>query len=194
MTTYQDQWAHGRLAVKGYRECERRYQAVKNVCQRFRGTFTVLDLGANMCYFGIRLTEDFPGCTVVAFEFDHFKMREAHLKSSGAERVLLLERRVSLEDVRLLSGAFHVDVVLALSVLHHVTGEASDWLFALRRLGGMVVVEFAGEDSARAVARKRTAIPADAELIGTGDSHLRAGTERQIVMLPGLSRWGWATQ
>lgn len=194
MTTYQDRWANGALVGKGYRECEERYRAVKEVCARFRGKFTVCDIGANMSYFGIRLTEDFPGCSVLAFEYDHFKLRAAHLKASGAERVMLLERRLSLEDVRLLGACSHFDVVLALSVLHHVTGTLPDWLLALRLLGDLVIAEFAGDDSARAVSRDRTEIPADATVIGRSKSHLRDGAERQMVTLPGLSRWAWVTR
>lgn len=198
MKTYQDRWSRGKLVGKGYRECEDRYAAIKKVCARYRGTFTVCDIGANMCYFGIRLTEDFSGCHVMAFEFDHFSIRAKHLKASGASRVMLLERRLSLADVRLLGDCAHFDVVLALSVLHHVTGNATDWIMALRRLGDLVVMEFAGEDSARAVARiaagKASPIPADATWIGTGKSHLRKGVERQIVTLPGLSRFGWAAR
>lgn len=194
MTTYQDQWANGVLVSKGYRECEERYQAVRNVCARFRGKFTVCDIGANMSYFGIRLTEDFPGCSVLAFEYDHFKLRAEHLKSSGAERVMLLERRLSLEDVRRLGGFSHFDVVLALSVLHHVTGPLADWIASLRMLGSLVIAEFAGDDSKRAVSRERTSIPADATPIGSFESHLQDGAKRQMVTLPGLSRWGWVTR
>lgn len=180
--------------AKGYRECEERYQLIKSLCKRFRGRFTVCDIGANMCYFGIRLTEDFPGCSVVAFEFDHFEMRAEHLESSGADRVMLLERRLTLDDLRTLAACAHFDVVLALSVLHHVKGDASDWLQALRRLGELVVAELAGDDSPRAVRRNALTIPPDATVVGTGKSHLKSGAERQIVTLPGISRFAWAAR
>src|SRR5689334_12888770 len=92
--TYQDQWLKGKLVAKGTRECANRYELIKNFCEQFKRPFTVLDIGANMSYFGIRLCEDFPECFVMAFEYSDFKMRKAHVEKNGTDRLLLLNHRL----------------------------------------------------------------------------------------------------
>jgi hypothetical protein len=184
MKPYQDVWADGRALVAGYRECAARYEVVKQFCAGLPERFTVCDIGANMCYFGLRLTEDFPGCTVMAFEFDHFQMRAEHVKRSDKTgRLLLLERKVTVADLRCLRSIHRFDVVLALSVIHHLPGDHAEWMAALRGLGTHVIAEFAGDDNpGRVGLRKGYAIPADAEIIGHGNSHLKK-TQRPIVVM-----------
>jgi hypothetical protein len=76
------------------------------------------------------------------------------------------------------------DVVLALSVLHHTAGNPAAWLSGLRKLGNIVIVEAAGEDSRRLSAHAFH-IPTDAILLGKGESHLNAALPRSIFMLDG---------
>ena len=137
--SYQVSWLAGERVARGYRECERRYQVVREFCAGFKRPFTVCDIGANMCYFGIRLTEDFPDCTVIAFECDHFAMRAAHLAKADAPRVRLFERRLSLLDLEAFARCCHFDVVLAMSILHHLPGDQAEWLASMRALGSNVI-------------------------------------------------------
>ncbi len=142
--TYQDQWVKGRLAVKGIRECAGRYEVIKSFCEPYgRRPFTVCDIGANMSYFGLRLTEDFPACSVVAFEFDNFKLRAAHVKKNDATRLLLLNHKLDLRALSVFNSCSRFDLVLALSVLHHVGDEFDAWLLELRKLGTLIVFLFA---------------------------------------------------
>ncbi len=181
--TYQDRWTSSGPPAAGYRECANRYAIVRAFCvDRYADRpFTVLDVGANMSYFGLRLTEDFPACRVVALEYDHIELRRAHLKRSKAQRVLLLNHRLSLVDLDTLAATWHFDLVLALSVLHHLPGESLTWISGLRRLGDCLIVEAALHDSPRA-RKRRFEMPSDAELLGTGDSHLEPGKRRPIVL------------
>lgn len=174
------------MIAKGNRECAARYAVIRKFCAQFNRPFTVCDIGANMCYFGLRLTEDFPQCSVVAFEFDHFELRAAHLEKAGANRILLLNRKLRLADLDILSAHHHFDVVLALSVLHHVPGSFDAWLAGLRRLGQTVIAEFAIDDSRRVATRPGYHIPVDAVTLGYGRSHLKHGAAyRPIVSLLG---------
>jgi hypothetical protein len=186
--TYQDIWAHGKLVELGQRECESRYAIVKFFCHmnfRHLDHFTVCDIGANMNYFGIRLTEDFQQCHVMSFEFHQFNMREAHLKHSGTDRVMFIERKLSLNDINNLSAFCTFDLVLAMSVFHHLkTGERDHWLPALRNLGRYVIAEFAMQDSVRARSTLGS-IPDDAIPLGTGLSHLDKTVKRPIVLMKG---------
>lgn len=181
---YQDTWLHGKLLAKGYRECAARYDAVKAICSTLRPNFQVLDIGANMCYFGIRLTEDFPQCSVLAFESDHFELRQEHVKANGNPRVELHKKRLQVSDLAFL-GRF--DVILALSVLHHVKGGSEAWIHAMREHGHSVIVEMATSDSKRASTKRNYNPPSDAEVIGEFDSHLSAAVKRQMFLLKGYN-------
>lgn len=185
--SYQDEWVNGMVERPGYRECERRYRLIKDVCTGLRcRNFTVCDIGANLCYFGLRLTADFPGAEVTAFESDGAVYRRAQtlLALNGATRIVLHNKRLHLVDVDLMARTRGFDLVLALSVLHHTAGESDVWLAALRRLGSIVVVEAAGKDSHRSAARAFR-IPTDAVLLGEGKSHLDPTLPRSIFMLSG---------
>jgi hypothetical protein len=168
------------VVERGYRECAARYQIIKTFCERFKRPFTVCDIGANMCYFGLRLTEDFPTCTVAAFEYNQFAMRAQHVRN--AERLMLFCRKLSLADIESMATFSHFDVVLLLSVLHHLPGSTARWLKAFGKLGDNLIVEFAVQDS-RARPKKQCTIPGDAVLLGYGDSHLKRGVQRPIMLL-----------
>lgn len=185
--TYQDKWSNGRLIEKGTRECAERYAIVRAFCaEKFDRAFTVCDVGANMCYFGIRLAEDFPLCRVVAYEFHSPAMRYAHLRQSvAARRISLVAKKLHLEDVSSMALSERFDLVLALSVLHHLPGDSGQWVSALRALGKHVIAEFALGDSRRTAARHNYGIPANARVLGYGESHLDPRIPRPIVALEG---------
>jgi hypothetical protein len=185
LKTYQDQWVKGRLAVKGIRECASRYEIIKSFCeQRYgRRPFSVCDIGANMCYFGLRLLEDFPSCSVISFEFDNFKIRAAHVRKNDATGLLLLNRKLNLDDLSVLSSCCRFDLVLALSVLHHIGDEFDPWLAALRRLGDNVIAEFATTDSRVKKQAKNYRVPSDITVLGYGKSHIKRGVERPLVLM-----------
>ena len=186
-TVYQDVWVKGRVVERGYRECANRYSLVRTFCERQFAdrAFTVCDIGANNCYFGLRLLEDFPGCTVIAFEFDHFGQRATIVRANKTTRLLLLNRKVTLGDLTILAACMRFDCILALSVLHHVGGEFSDWLLALRRLGRHLLLELAGEDSVSRRMPTGHGIPVDATILGSAPSHLQRGMERTLLALNG---------
>lgn len=179
---YQDTWVNGRLVAKGQRDCASRYEIVKKACQPYGSGFSVLDIGANMCYFGLRLIEDF-NCTVMAFEFNSFEMRERHVKSNATNRLILLKRKLTVLDLSMMSNFCHFDFVLMMSVLHHLPGNSTEWLNAARKIGDNVIVEFALDDSTRVAVRDGYNIPDDATVIGYGDSHLKQNFKRPIVLL-----------
>lgn len=181
--TYQDTWVNGRMVAKGNRECEKRYSVIRDyLTNRDQQIKSVLDIGANMCYFGLRLIEDF-GCSVMAFEFNGFDMRMAHVKANKTKKLMLLNRKLSISDLDILASCTHFDVVLAISVLHHLPGDSQQWVDLFRRLGGMVIIEFALTDSTRSSIRPNYAVPHDATIIGYGDSHLKKNFKRPIVCL-----------
>lgn len=178
--TYQDIWLHGKLVQKGYRSCAPRYQIVRDFCKSHMADgFTVCDIGANMAYFSIRLIEDFRA-TAAAFEFHQFEKRWAILKRRAPKDLMYINRKVSLNDLRVLGLLCKFDLVLGLSVLHHVPGESDQWVRAMREMGKFVIIEVAMDDSSRAM-KKGITIPDGGAVIGYGDSHLQDGFKRPII-------------
>jgi hypothetical protein len=100
----------GQTLAPGYRECEKRYELIRQVVEPLRRPFTVLDLGANAGYFSIRLTQDY-GARCVAVE------PMPDIKKAEGRVAAIVNRAVTPDDVHRL-GTF--DVVLGLSVLHHM--------------------------------------------------------------------------
>lgn len=181
--TYQDKWGNGRVIEKGYRECASRYVIVRDFCLRKfeKRAFTVRDIGANLCYFGLRLTYDFPRCEVVAHESHPAASRAAlaHLAEYGNSRVTLQTARLSIATVRALPKS---DLVLALSVLHHMPEPLGDWL-GLLTSARHVIVELATEPSARN-SQRGPVVPEGATILGYGESHLEVA-KRPIFYLEG---------
>lgn len=186
--TYQDQWLNGRVTVKGTRECASRYEIIKSFCREYGNcAFSVCDIGANMSYFGLRLTEDFPKCSVMAFEYNNFDIRAAHVKKNASNRLLLLNRKLNTYDLSVLASCSRFDLVLALSVLHHVGSEFDAWIAILRQLGNHVIAEFATTDSRSRKQSENHRIPPDAKVLGYGQSHIKRDIQRPIVLIPGTA-------
>jgi hypothetical protein len=181
--TYQDKWAGGVLDF-GYRECSERYECVRDACRDLFGdrAFHVRDIGANVCYFGLRLTSDFPGCRVSAYENHHGAVRAArkHLANHGNDRLTLADSKVTLDMVSVFD---HCDLILAMSVLHHMPEETAVWIDALRGACDHLIVELAMEGKARN-SHRRNVLPVGAKIIGHGASHLEKAM-RPIVYMEG---------
>lgn len=113
--SYQPEWRNGREIGVGDRDCDERYRAIRDELKRHWTVVDrqrrVLDLGAYIGYFALRLVDDFPAARVVAVDDFPGLRRVRHA------RVNVITRRLSPDQVRDL-GRF--DAVLCLSVLHHV--------------------------------------------------------------------------
>jgi hypothetical protein len=184
---YQDTWINGSVASVGYRECEKRYAIVRDFCKQYDGPFTVCDIGANQCYFGLRLTEEFPQCAVIAFEYNQYQKRAAHVRRADKTgRLMFVNRKITINDLAILGTLGKFDVVLVLSVLHHFSGSFDAWLSALRGMGKSILAEFAIDDSRASVSADGYRIPDCAIHLGYGQSHLKRNIQRPIVCIPGL--------
>jgi hypothetical protein len=114
----------------GERACVDRYQSIKRVLAMLPQPFTLLDFGANAGYFARAVAQDFD-CIVTAID-DH-----RDLPAIASERITVIPRRMAADGFRRLPRH---EVVLALSVLHHVR----DWramLFDLRACRQFLIVE-----------------------------------------------------
>lgn len=187
--SYQDVWLNGKLIERGYRECASRYEIIREFCLRLYGDgpFSVCDVGAASCYFGLRLREDFPLCSVVAFEPREYLENSARLKRAKAGGVVLFGRKLTVEELPRWADFSSFDLVLALSVLHHVKPDQFDrWILGLRGMGRHLIAELSIEDS-----RSKGAVchvPESAEIIGYGDSHIKEDAKRPIVYMEGFKK------
>lgn len=178
--SYQDKWVLGKVIEEGDRECTRRYGIIRDFCKSLgKEKFSVCDIGANWCYFDFRLTQEFSGCSVVAFEFRVTKAVRDLVRHNKADRIVLLDHKIHLSEMKVLGEVCSFDVVLALSVIHHLQEPVDELIDGFLKLGQHVIVEFAGDDSAR-----ETAPPSrhQGKLLGYGDSHLLDGYQRPIVV------------
>jgi SAM-dependent methyltransferase len=145
MDRYQDVWVKGAVVSRGERDCAPRYEAIRKVAARFKRPFTVLDIGANLAYYSVRLAEDFD-CTVLAVEPGPWMA--SVLSRNDNPRVLGVKRALSLEDLRELADVEHFDLVLGLSVTHHFDAPFADVLREIRRLGFATILELPTEPNA----------------------------------------------
>lgn len=113
VSPYQDVWRDGHAVTAGERDCAGRYDVVRGVLDGVPEPFTMLDIGAHSGYFSVRAAEDYM-CRVIAVD-DHRELGKA-----ASLQVAVTSRRV---DADWLAARPRVDVVLALSVLHHMP----DW-------------------------------------------------------------------
>lgn len=179
MHKYQDVWVKGAVVERGERDCAPRYEAIKKVAARFKRPFTVLDIGANLAYYSVRLAEDFD-CTVLAVEPGPWM--SSVLSRNDNPRVLGVKRALSLADLRELADVEHFDLVLGLSVTHHFDAPFADVLREIRRLGFATILELPTEPNACGqTSVKETFIPEDAKLLGMFDTHL--GGTRPLVLV-----------
>lgn len=139
---YQDVWGGGKRIKRGQRECVFRYQVVKEFFMQYKRPVKVLDIGANLGYFSLRLAEEFPGTYTLceAGKVEGFllaKLFEMNKKNSFVH----IARRVKLTDLMLLAQREHFDVVLALSVLHHFDEPYQRVLDVMTQLGSHLLLE-----------------------------------------------------
>jgi hypothetical protein len=187
---YQDKWLKGRVIQRGYRECANRYEIIRSFCAEFQAPFMVCDIGANWCYFGLRLTEDFEDCSVIAFEYNSYQRRMDLLRENDAKRVTLINRKLSIADLGQFSKCCRFDLVLGFSIIHHLSGPLGDRINALRSIGANLMVELALTDSRRVKSGEEVldiceSIPG-CRILGYGSSHLDSDVSRPIILIPGL--------
>jgi hypothetical protein len=135
--TYQDVWINGNVIEKGVRECAPRYEVIKNILERFERPITVLDLGANFGYYSFRIAEDFDACCVM-IEHPRAGKLVRLCDRQFSDRLIVLDRRVTIAEVKELSRCEYFDVVLALNIIHHIGPGCQK---AIRHLGQIVIVE-----------------------------------------------------
>lgn len=123
---YQPTLRDGRVVHPGERDCADRYEPIRDLLAEATGPLAVLDLGAYTGYFATRVTEDLPHAHVTAVD------PRPEIRQAASNQITVIQRRMDAAALRALPRR---DVVLALSVLHHLPDwrRALGWLRACRR-------------------------------------------------------------
>jgi SAM-dependent methyltransferase len=188
---YQDVRLPGQTFASGVRGCEERYQFIRSVASQFNRPFSVLDLGANLGYFAVRLVEEFD-CFVVCCEGIYASWLRAIVSKSARGRIVVLAKTITIEDLEELAECESFDLVLAMSVVHHLATPVPRTIHALRRLGWKLIVELPTEATACGQARVAESMRYDWQseggvLIGEATSHL-PGQARPTILMEGQTR------
>jgi hypothetical protein len=170
---YQDIWVNGSVISKGLRDCESRWQMLKPELDKWNREFTVLDFGANLGYFSLRMLSEY-NCRVVAVESIYTPWLKTIVSQNKQSKLILLDKKFTLDDIRQLSDVEHFDLVLALSVMHHVEGGTYvEILEAMQTIGDVLIAEVAVEKEACGqYIVDQTFVPSYANILGTPESHL----------------------
>jgi len=141
---YQDQYINGKVIVKGKRDCEPRYEAIKQVFQKYNRPFTVLDVGANLGYYSIRASHDFDVVSVMIENKPNEarKLVELCSKNTCKSKLIVLNYSLGLVELKELTKCEHFDVVLALNIIHHFPNKDIENICEVfTKLGDNLIIE-----------------------------------------------------
>jgi trans-aconitate methyltransferase len=143
MKNYQPLYTNGSVSNRFDRECKDRYDFFKSILSEYKRPFTVLDIGANLSYFGRRITEDFPLATVVSVEQD----AEILTRGMSGYPLIGMNKKINSDLLRVWSTSEMFDVVFCLSIFHHLPkADALKAAVAAMSLGFEVFIEIPGKD------------------------------------------------
>ena len=151
---YQDLLIANETVIEGENLCSNRYELIKPIFQQFFDRFTVLDLGAAQGYFSFKIAHDFPNSTCIMIETNQISeyKNSAHvlhglcLLNPELKNVYLLDKKITLDDLKTLNNNEHFDVVLAFLIVHTMDSfqkEKIKIIETLLSLGTNVIVEIA---------------------------------------------------
>lgn len=144
---YQDIVINGEVLSKGVRHCEQRYHAIQKVLDTYKRPITVLDIGASQGYFSFRIAHDYDAtCVMVEDGYnDTWKTGTQLLEicklNTTLNNIILLQKRLTVEDLKRLGSCEHFDVVLALNIIHHFGDEWKAATDAILNLGDTIIIE-----------------------------------------------------
>ena len=175
---YQDVELNGEIIAKGLRNCEERWNLIKD---HINPHDVVLDLGSSLGYYSKKIAQRYPDSLVISFESDPImcEIQAKMFQEEGIYNVVLCNYRLGKYDfVKWLSHVEIFDKVLALAVLHHYLKEdVSDIIEALLVMGDLIIetppiaeVEACGGDAKEAVSNKLSEL--EGEWLGDVRSHL----------------------
>lgn len=123
---YQDLIIDNKIYEIGSDFCESRYKLIQPILDLYKGSFSILDLGAAQGYFSFRIAYDYPlsFCTMIeanntSYYAHHGDMLyDLCLLNPRLENICYLQKRISIPDLHFLNQNEHFDIIIALLVVH----------------------------------------------------------------------------
>ena len=141
MEIYQDIYSQGKVVQSGKRECSERYDTLKKVFSEYQRPFSILDIGANFGYFSVRAAEDFGATSVMVQPKPQASVLKRTCLENPDLNLTVLNKQVTGADLQVMATCERFDVVLALNVLHHISGSWEQAADAIMDMGDNIIFE-----------------------------------------------------
>lgn len=148
---YQDIFINGSVvqhATHHHADCDIRYQIIDAFLRNYHRAFTMLDLGASQGYYSFRAASEYPDSVFVMIEGNNkyyplvgSQLLDLCKANTALHNIIFLNKEIKIEDVRRLSECEHIDVVLALNVIHWFGQSWKDITDIILNMGSYVIVE-----------------------------------------------------
>jgi len=178
---YQDIIVNNKVIIKGMRpSCELRYNAIRDFIKgTFKRPITILDIGAAEGYMTFKLAADFDAtCVMIADPRGESSILPKLCRlNTDLDNVILLYKRITPQELELLSECEHFDVVLALNMIHHFpTAKWEKAAQAIMKLGDHIIIETPPLEDRGACGQER--IPGIVRFIESKEHKIIAKTKR----------------
>lgn len=166
-----------------------RYELINRVLEEYHRPLTILDIGASCGYFSFRAAHEHGATAILVETGEMLPALAADNAAAGNDRLIVLKRKLSIEDLEALAASEAFDVVLALNVLHWFGASWRPAVDAILELGDNVIIETPPANDVNALGQG--VVPqihryleelSGHELLGTTPSHTTAGVERPIYL------------
>lgn len=135
---YQDVWVAGKTRTVGSRHCAARYAMFEEIVKQFNRPISLLDLGANQGYFGLRMAYEHRATSVMV---DGQEALIRNVAANALPNTIAVKKRFTVDQLETWSKAEHFDVVLCLNVLHHFKDDYARAVKAVLNFGEHIIIE-----------------------------------------------------
>ncbi len=147
---YQDIIINNEIIKKATRnraESELRFRIIQDILDRYMRPFTMLDIGASQGYYSFRTAHNYD-CVCVMIEGDnaHYpkvgrQLLDLCKANTSLENIILLNKHITLPDLKRLSECESFDVVLALNIIHWFGDRWQQVADAVLAMGDKIIIE-----------------------------------------------------
>jgi hypothetical protein len=138
--------------ASGNHETEARYNIIREVLNRYRRPFCMLDIGASQGYFSFRAAHEYD-CVCVMIEGNNTEYPKVGTQlldlceaNDSLENIILLNKEVVPEDLLKLGECESFSVVLALNIIHWFGQRWKEVADAILGLGDKIIIETPPEE------------------------------------------------
>jgi hypothetical protein len=151
---YQDIIINNMVVKKasGNHDTEIRYKIIREVLNKYRRPFDILDIGASQGYFSFRAAHDY-NCVCVMIEGNNpaypkvgSQLLDLCKANDSLENIILLNKEVALEDLLKLGECESFSVVLAMNIIHWFGPQWKYVTDAILKLGDNIIIETPPEE------------------------------------------------